>query len=73
MNTSDMLYVNGLLIMILNGKITTETFKLQHSESKGRRYTDRLGRSVFAIALAARDNNATECLANARPGEWRDL
>ncbi|KAF8381232.1 hypothetical protein PRIPAC_70374 [Pristionchus pacificus] len=39
----------------------------KHSESKGRRYTDRLGRSVFAIALAARDNNATECLANARP------
>ncbi|GMT05397.1 hypothetical protein PENTCL1PPCAC_27571, partial [Pristionchus entomophagus] len=39
----------------------------RHSDAKGRRYTDRLGRSVFAIALAARDNNATDCLANARP------
>ncbi|GMT31858.1 hypothetical protein PFISCL1PPCAC_23155, partial [Pristionchus fissidentatus] len=39
----------------------------RHSDAKGRRYTDRLGRSVFAIALAARDGNATECLANSRP------
>ena len=44
-----------------------ETVSSQHSEDKGRRYTDRLGRSVFAVALAARDDNATECLSNSRP------
>ncbi|CAJ0575853.1 unnamed protein product, partial [Mesorhabditis spiculigera] len=35
--------------------------------AKGKRYTDRLGRSLYAVALSVKDRNATECLENARP------
>uniref|UniRef100_A0A8R1TPG2 Lipase_3 domain-containing protein n=1 Tax=Onchocerca volvulus TaxID=6282 RepID=A0A8R1TPG2_ONCVO len=36
-------------------------------EAKGRRYTDRLGRSLFSLTLAVRNSDPTECLANSRP------
>lgn len=35
--------------------------------AKGRRYTDKLGRSLFTLALAVKEANPTECLANSRP------
>ncbi|VDK54723.1 unnamed protein product [Gongylonema pulchrum] len=35
--------------------------------AKGRRYTDKLGRSLFSLALAVKDTDPTICLANSRP------
>ncbi|VDN04644.1 unnamed protein product [Thelazia callipaeda] len=35
--------------------------------AKGHRYTDRLGRSLYSLALAVRESDPTECLANSRP------
>uniref|UniRef100_A0A915Q688 Uncharacterized protein n=1 Tax=Setaria digitata TaxID=48799 RepID=A0A915Q688_9BILA len=35
--------------------------------AKGRRYTDKLGRSLFSLTLAVRNSDPTECLANSRP------
>ncbi|CAI4229361.1 unnamed protein product [Auanema sp. JU1783] len=37
------------------------------STSKGKRYTDDLGRSVFAVAISVKADNASECLSNVRP------
>uniref|UniRef100_A0A0M3IDT2 Secreted protein n=1 Tax=Ascaris lumbricoides TaxID=6252 RepID=A0A0M3IDT2_ASCLU len=35
--------------------------------AKGRRYTDKLGRSLFALCLAVKEADPTSCLANNRP------
>ncbi|KAI6234729.1 Lipase, class 3 family-containing protein [Aphelenchoides fujianensis] len=37
------------------------------SVAKGRRYTDKLGRSLYALNLAARQKNPTACLNASRP------
>lgn len=34
---------------------------------KGRRYTDKLGRSLFALAVASKLSDPTKCLSNNRP------
>ncbi|KJH43665.1 triacylglycerol lipase [Dictyocaulus viviparus] len=39
----------------------------KHSEEKGKRYTDALGRSLYAFSLALKDTNVTACLRNIRP------
>ncbi|KAH7703852.1 lipase [Aphelenchoides avenae] len=36
------------------------------STAKGRRYTDKLGRSLYALNLAAKQNDPTQCLKNSR-------
>ncbi|CAO4380070.1 unnamed protein product [Caenorhabditis nigoni] len=38
-----------------------------YKPSAGKRYTDALGRSLFAISTAVRDSNVTACLRNVRP------
>uniref|UniRef100_A0A914DFU9 Fungal lipase-like domain-containing protein n=1 Tax=Acrobeloides nanus TaxID=290746 RepID=A0A914DFU9_9BILA len=35
--------------------------------AKGRRYTDKLGRSIYSLVLAANAQDPTECLKNSRP------
>ncbi|CAJ0951863.1 unnamed protein product, partial [Mesorhabditis belari] len=49
--------------------VQRESFRcpVKFPTTKGKRYTDRLGRSLFAVALSVRDANATECLLNSRP------
>ncbi|KAK5964812.1 Triacylglycerol lipase, partial [Trichostrongylus colubriformis] len=37
------------------------------SVAKGKRYTDELGRSLYAFILSLRDENVTACLLNVRP------
>ncbi|CAB3397979.1 unnamed protein product [Caenorhabditis bovis] len=37
------------------------------SHAPGKRYSDALGRSLFAVSLAVRGDNATTCLYNTRP------
>lgn len=38
------------------------------STAKGRRYTDKLGRSLFSLSLAVKQKeNVTECLKSVRP------
>ncbi|VDM79949.1 unnamed protein product [Strongylus vulgaris] len=36
-------------------------------KAKGKRYTDALGRSLFALILAQKNSNVTSCLHNLRP------
>jgi len=36
------------------------------STAKGRRYTDKLGRSLYALTLAAKEKDPTNCLKNSR-------
>ncbi|CAJ0609806.1 unnamed protein product [Cylicocyclus nassatus] len=39
----------------------------EHSNAKGRRYTDALGRSLFSIILALKHDDPASCLRNVRP------
>uniref|UniRef100_A0A914LST4 Fungal lipase-like domain-containing protein n=4 Tax=Meloidogyne TaxID=189290 RepID=A0A914LST4_MELIC len=47
---------------------TRDPFKcpLKISNAKGRRYTDKLGRSLYALTLAAKQKDPTFCLKNSR-------
>ncbi|CAL2045413.1 unnamed protein product [Caenorhabditis brenneri] len=49
--------------------IQKDSFKCPtpYKPTAGKRYTDALGRSLFAISTAVRDSNVTECLRNVRP------
>ncbi|CAD6193684.1 unnamed protein product [Caenorhabditis auriculariae] len=38
-----------------------------HSEAQGKRYSDALGRSLFAVSVSVRDPKPSECLRNVRP------
>ncbi|RCN47032.1 hypothetical protein ANCCAN_06963 [Ancylostoma caninum] len=40
---------------------------LKYTATKGKRYTDALGRSLYAIILSLKDSNVTHCLSNLRP------
>lgn len=37
------------------------------SNEKGKRYTDKLGRSLYTLVLAVKESDPVECLANSRP------
>ncbi|KHJ98818.1 hypothetical protein OESDEN_01200 [Oesophagostomum dentatum] len=39
----------------------------KYSAAKGKRYTDALGRSLYAIILAQKNSNVSTCLRNLRP------
>ncbi|KAK6763562.1 hypothetical protein RB195_024040 [Necator americanus] len=39
----------------------------QYSPTKGKRYTDALGRSLYAILLAQKSTNVTKCIKGLRP------
>lgn len=39
----------------------------RQSNEPGKRYSDALGRSLFAVSVSVRDSNVTECLGNVRP------
>uniref|UniRef100_A0A0K0D7X1 Polyprotein n=1 Tax=Angiostrongylus cantonensis TaxID=6313 RepID=A0A0K0D7X1_ANGCA len=43
------------------------SFNFQYPTAKGKRYTDALGRSLYAFVLSLKHHNVTECLRNLRP------
>ncbi|CAI5452099.1 unnamed protein product [Caenorhabditis angaria] len=49
--------------------IQKDPFKcpIPYRPASGKRYTDALGRSIYAVAIAVRDKNITSCLGNVRP------
>ncbi|KIH68795.1 hypothetical protein ANCDUO_00867 [Ancylostoma duodenale] len=40
---------------------------VKYTAAKGKRYTDALGRSLYAIILSMKDSNVSHCLSNLRP------